>query len=210
MEGKLITFEGIDASGKSTQINLLKEKLVKDNISFIIYREPGSNKLSEKIRDILLDKSYDINDISETMLFLGARAQLTNENILKSIKKQIIICDRFTDSTLAYQGYGKGVDKEFITRCNNFITQKLNIYLTIIMDLSYKDSISRMNKDNERKESGQDRMESNTEEFYNKVRNGYISISKSNPDRYLLVDATQSANSIHKLIWNKLRNEINS
>ena len=104
----LIAFEGVDCSGKSTQIRLLENKLSKDNVSYSIYREPGGNPLSEKIRDILLDKSINIDNKAETMLFLAARAQLIVENIIPDLEQnKLVICDRFCDSTLVYQGYGK-------------------------------------------------------------------------------------------------------
>ena len=115
MLNNLIIFEGIDCSGKSTQIRLLQEKLSEKNISNSVYREPGGNDLSEKIRNILLDKNMSISDEAETMLFLAARAQLTIENIFPDLdKNKLVICDRFSDSTLVYQGYGKKVDKDII------------------------------------------------------------------------------------------------
>jgi len=121
---KLIVFEGVDASGKSTQIKLLENKFDENNISFATFREPGGNPLSERIRDILLDKSIKITDESELMLFLASRAENTINGILRELNNdRFVICDRYSDSTLAYQGYGKGLNKEFINLCNSYVTK---------------------------------------------------------------------------------------
>ena len=197
----LIAFEGVDCSGKSTQIRLLENKLSKDNVSYSIYREPGGNPLSEKIRDILLDKSINIGNKAETMLFLAARAQLIVENIIPDLEQnKLVICDRFCDSTLVYQGYGKKIDKELIKKCNFFVTQDLKPKITIIMDIDYENSLLRMGK-------SKDRMEDNSRIFFEDVINGYRELSLESPDKYFVIDANLSQEEIHDLIWKKIKIE---
>ena len=124
---KFIVFEGIDGSGKSTQIDLIVKKLIKDGIKHTLLREPGTTKTSEKIREILLDSKNDISNLTETLLFLAARAQLVREILEPNLKSnKFIICDRYCDSTLAYQGYGKGVDIAAIKMLNSLVTKGKN------------------------------------------------------------------------------------
>jgi len=200
---KFIVFEGVDSSGKSTQIKLLEKKLTEESLSFITFREPGGNILSEKIRDVLLDKKIDICDESELMLFLAARAQNTSSGIKKELSNnKFVICDRYADSTLAYQGFGKGIDKNLINLCNAFVTQGLEARLTIILDIEWNKSKGRDNTE-------KDRMENNSDLFFKKVSNGYRLLAEESPKRYFLVNGTLSINEIHKLIWNKVKKEFN-
>ena len=125
---KFIVFEGVDSSGKSTQIKLLEEKLKDRGLLFATFREPGGNILSEKIRDILLDKTLEICSESELMLFLAARAQNTSQGIKQELNNnKFVICDRYADSSLVYQGFGKNLDKDFINSCDSLD----NIIITI-------------------------------------------------------------------------------
>ena len=200
---KFIVFEGIDSSGKSTQIKLLEEKLQEKALSFVTFREPGGNILSEKIRDILLDKELDICDESELMLFLAARAQNTSYGIKKELNNnKFVICDRYTDSSLAYQGFGKNLDKNFINLCNSFVTQGLKPSLTVILDLEWS-------KSNKRQNGEKDRMEENPDIFFNKISDGYRLLAKKSPERYFLIDGTLTINEIHNLIWEKVKKEFN-
>tara|TARA_B100001750_G_scaffold32022_1_gene22013 strand:- start:848 stop:1459 length:612 start_codon:yes stop_codon:yes gene_type:complete len=200
---KFIVFEGIDGSGKSTQIKLLEEKFILSNLNYKFFREPGGNFLSEEIRNILLNKKLNICDISETMLFLASRAQLTHEKIKPALdKNNFVICDRFSDSTFAYQGYGKKVDQDMIKSLNVFATENIHPYLTILLDISYDDSLDRRGGDI-------DRMESNSRAFFDNVRNGYKEISNKYPDKYLILDATLTVQHIHSLIWNRIKKDFN-
>ena len=198
---KFIVFEGVDSSGKSTQIKLLEKKFTNKSLPFITFREPGGNILSEKIRDMLLDKEIDICDESELMLFLAARAQNTSSGIKKELNNdKFVICDRYADSSLVYQGFGKGLDKNLINLCNTFVTQGLEAHLTIILDIEWNKSKIRGNTE-------KDRMEDNSDFFFKKVSNGYRSLAEESPERYFLVDGTLSIDEIHKLIWNKVKKE---
>ena len=200
---KLIVFEGIDASGKSTQIKLLENKFDENKISFATFREPGGNPLSERIRDILLDKSIKITDESELMLFLASRAENTINGILRELNNdKFVICDRYSDSTLAYQGYGKGLNKEFINLCNSYVTKGTIPHITIVLDIERSSSVNR-------DDSEKDRMENNSDTFFENVTSGYRTISKNSPDRYFLIDGTLTIDKIHNLIWNKVKKEFN-
>ena len=200
---KLIVFEGVDASGKSTQIKLLESKFDENNISFATFREPGGNPLSERIRDILLDKSIKITDESELMLFLASRAENTINGILRELNNdKFVICDRYSDSTLAYQGYGKGLNKEFINLCNSYVTKGTIPHITIVLDIERSSSVNR-------DDSEKDRMENNSDTFFKNVTSGYRTISKNSPDRYFLIDGTLTIDTIHNLIWNKVKKEFN-
>ena len=194
----LITFEGIDCSGKSTQIKLLEKKLIDNNILHSIYREPGGNPLSEKIREILLDKTIDMSNEAETLLFLAARAELTNKNLFSDLKEnKVVICDRFSDSTLAYQGYGKKIDKDIIMRCNKFATNNLEPQLTFILDIDYEIISQRM-------KGKKDRMEENSSIFFQDVINGYKKLALNNPSRYFIIDGVLTEDIIHNFIWDKI------
>ena len=198
---RFIVFEGVDGSGKSTQIKLLEEKLEQSSISFSTFREPGGNLLSEKIREILLDKDISICDESELMLFLAARGQNTEEGILKELSKgKFVICDRYSDSTMAYQGFGKELDKDFINSCNKFVTKGKTPSITVILDISRNLSKNRDNSEN-------DRMENNSNKFFMKVEEGYRKIAKAYPSRYLLIDGSLSIEQIHEVIWSKFKKE---
>ena len=178
----LISFEGIDGCGKSTQIKILSDKLSLNNIDNIIIREPGDTKISNKIRNILLDKNNKIGEISETLLFLSARAQLVEEKIIPFSNNKVVICDRFIDSTVAYQGYGRNQDIETINTLNNFATSNINPDITFILEIDPKEAFRRLNSD------FLDRMELSGVHFLEKVSKGYKKIASSNPNRCKVID----------------------
>ena len=178
----LISFEGIDGCGKTTQIDLLVDKLRSKNMNCMVLREPGDTSISNKIREILLDKNNEICPESETLLFLSARSQLVREKIIPNIKKgNVVICDRYLDSTLAYQGYGRGLDKNMINNLNLFATNKMFPGLTFILDIDPKIAYDRIIK------KDIDRMESEGIDFLNNISNGYKIIAKSNPGRCKII-----------------------
>lgn len=187
-----ISFEGIDGSGKSTQIQLLKEKLEVNNYKVVTLREPGGSQLSENIREILLNRDYNINSETELLLFESARAYLTQNVIIPAIDKgEIVLIDRFFDSTIAYQGYGRGIDLDFINSCNMFATQN------IIPDITFYLKIN-MNTSNLRRITIQkDRIENSGLEFYNNVINGFEEIAIKNKDRVITIDGTKDVNLVH-------------
>lgn len=192
---KFISFEGIDGCGKTTQINLLSEYLDSIEQSNIIVREPGGTHVSEKIRKILLDNNNQISDETETLLFLSSRSQLINEVISKNIKNNnFTICDRYIDSTVVYQGYGRGLDLEKIKLLNEFSTSNIKPDLTFILDIKLSDSIKRIGKN-------KDRMEESGLDFLKKVSTGYQEISNTNDKRYKLIKCgTRTISSINREI----------
>ena len=184
---KLITFEGIDGSGKSTQIKLLNEWFESKQIQSKYIREPGGSNVSEMIREILLDSNNQITSFSETLLFLAARAQLVDETILPLLEKdQFVICDRFIDSTVVYQGYGRGLDVELINNINSIATKGFLPHLTIYININVELSIER------RLLSSNDRMESEGSSFLLNVKEGYDELVHLYPDRIKVIDGNDS------------------
>tara|TARA_B110000438_G_scaffold295029_1_gene337383 strand:+ start:395 stop:1024 length:630 start_codon:yes stop_codon:yes gene_type:complete len=200
MTSRLISFEGIDGSGKSTQINLLSRWLSEKNIDFVIVREPGGTSISEQIRNILLDEqNLQLCSTSESFLFLSARAQLVNEIIKPALKSgKFVICDRFIDSTLAYQGYGRGMDLAQLEAMNNMAIGGCVLGQTFLLDVDIESSIQR------RSNSEDDRMESIGVDFIRKVRDGYIQLSRKSSNRITLLDSTKDKN----LIFNKITEQM--
>ncbi len=199
-----MTFEGIDGSGKTTQIELLSKYLSNKDIKNVIIREPGGTNISENIRKILLDKKNDISFESETLLFAAARSQLVNEIIKPKLKKNcVVLCDRYIDSTLAYQGYGRGVNKDFINKMNEFATNNLVPKITFIFDIDPNVAKNRI------KQKDVDRMELLDAQFYEKVKNGYLEIAKLNKDRCYIIDCNnQNILDIHLKIIDVVKNFI--
>ena len=196
MAGSLITFEGIDGSGKSTQIQMLEHEFNKLGIEYKTFREPGGTELSEKIREILLDKeNIELISTSESLLFAAARAQLTAEQIKPTIEKgEFVICDRFTDSTIAYQGYGRGLDIKQLEEINYIATAGLTPDITFILDISPEAAAVRMEAE------ASDRMEETGVDFFRRIQEGYRQIKEQNPNRYRLFNGQQSPENVFKEI----------
>ena len=193
-----ITFEGIDGSGKTTQVELLKLYFENLGKTVITIRDPGSTLISEKIRNILLDSNnLSISPQSETLLFTAARAQIVHEVIKPSLEKnKIVICDRFIDSTSAYQGYGRDMNLVNIGYLNKFAMQGVHPNFTFLIDISTQESTNRLNK------SSLDRIELAGNDFYEKVRAGYIDLVKNFPERIFRIDGSLPIEDIHSKIIN--------
>ena len=196
MTGSLITFEGIDGSGKSTQIQMLEHEFNMLGVEYKTFREPGGTELSEKIRAILLDKeNIELISTAESLLFAAARAQLTAEQIKPSIAKgKFVICDRFTDSTIAYQGYGRGLDIKQLEEINYIATDGLTPDITFILDISPEVAALRMEAE------ASDRMEEMGVDIFRRIRVGYREIKDQNPNRYSLINGEQSPENVFKEI----------
>ena len=189
---KIFSFEGIEGVGKSTQINLLKEYLETNGYSTEILREPGSTITGESIRSILLDSKENLSSESELLLMFAARAQLISEKVNNS-NSDIILFDRFYDASLAYQGFGRNLPIDFIHSLITFINCP-EPRLTFLLDISVQDSFERKVND------VKDRIESAGNEFFQKVREGYLEIAKNNQKRIKVIDAMQSIDDINKSI----------
>jgi len=193
-KGIFITLEGIDFSGKSTQAKYILKLLKKNNIDYVFLREPGGTKLSERVRHILLNKGeIDICPKSELWLYLAARSQLVQEEILPVLKKGgIVICDRFYDSTIAYQAYGRGLDKDFIKAANLFAADNLVPDLTIFFDITADRAFKR--KSNMKRVK--DRLENEQKSFFRKIRKGYLELTKNNKRRFKVIDGSKSISKV--------------
>ncbi len=193
-KGLFITFEGGDGCGKTTQIKLLDEYLRGKGYNTLLTREPGSKGLGVKLREILLNYDGEVSPVCESFLFLADRAQHVDCIIKPALQEGVIVlCDRHTDSTVAYQGYGRGLDLEQIHRLNNIATSGLKPDLTIVLDVDVETSQKRVG-------SEKDRMESAGVEFFERVRKGFLEIAKQEPNRVKVVDSTQSIEDIHNQI----------
>ena len=199
MKGKFITFEGSEGSGKSTQIELAQQYLESRGRDVLFVREPGGVKISEAIRKILLDpKIKDMSDECETLLYMAARAQLVEEVIIPALNNgKVIVCDRFLDSTVAYQGYGSGVDIEIIKNIGKFVTQGYEPDLTFLFDLDVNKGFARINRP-------KDRIEQRSIDYHNRVRKGYLEIANNEPDRVKLIDACKSKDEIQSIIAERI------
>ena len=189
---KIITFEGIEGVGKSTQINLLKDYIESRGLSATIFREPGSTTIGENIRSILLDSKENLSKESELLLMFAARAQLISEKV-KISNTDFILFDRFYDASVAYQGFGRGLSVDFINNLISFINCP-QPDLTFLLDISVENGFKRKIND------VKDRIESSGDEFFEKVRQGYLKIAKSQPERIKVIDAMGSIEDINKEI----------
>lgn len=198
-----ITFEGIDGSGKSTQIKRLKERLVTEGYEVEIFRDPGGTTISEKIREILLNPELEIDPVTELLLFSAARSQLISEKVLPLLKKgTIVILDRFYDSTIAYQGYGrKSVPLKEIEEVNKIASHLRAPDLTFYLQISLEQARKRTHTKHK------DRMEQSGDNFYRQVVEGFDKIAAVE-DRIHTIDATLSAEKIHEQIWKSILNQL--
>ncbi len=193
-QGLFITFEGPDGCGKTTQMKLLAEYFTKNGKEVVLTREPGGKGLGEKVREILLNYDGEVSDRCESFLFLADRAQNIDIIVNPAVKAgKIVLCDRHIDSTVAYQGYGRGLDIERINMLNNLATNGKKPDLTFVFDVDVETSMKRVGKE-------KDRMESAGVEFHNRVRQGYLELAKQEPQRIKVIDATKSIEEIHKKV----------
>lgn len=200
--GGFITFEGIEGCGKSTQMGLLKAHLLKKGLDVITVREPGGTGLGERIRSILTSTGAGISPWAELFLFEACRAELVKETIRPALDNGVtVICDRFTDSTLAYQGFGRGLAKEAISAVNALATGGLKPGITFLIDCPPEVGLERAWSRIRGKEGArEDRFEKEDISFHKKVREGYLRIAAGEPGRVRVIDGSRDIHSIHKEI----------
>jgi len=198
MKGKFVTFEGSEGCGKSTQSRMLFEYLKSKGKKVIYLREPGGVKVSEMIREILLNPKSKISPEAETLLYMAARACVVDEIIKPALALgKIVICDRFMDSTFAYQGYGLGIDIKLIKIIGDFATQGIGPDLTIFLDLPVKSGLKH-------RHNCKDRIEQRSVNYHEKVRKGYLAMAQSQPQRIKIVkvkeDKVQTQGNVREIV----------
>ena len=193
--GIFITFEGSEGSGKSTQIQFVQKLFKSKNKDFVLIREPGGVKISEKIRAILLDnENSEMGQECETLLYMAARAQLVKEVLVPALRAgKIVLCDRFLDSTLVYQGYGCGVDIPTIEMIGQFATQNIQPDLTLLFDIDIQKGFSRISRT-------KDRIENRELDYHNQVRKGYQELARKYSQRIKMINADQPKDIVSSLV----------
>jgi dTMP kinase len=196
-----ITFEGCEGCGKSTQSRALKNRLSRLGLSVLFLHEPGGTILGNRISYLLKwAKNVSISPVAELLLFNASRAHLV-ETVIKPalIEGKVVVCDRFTDSTLAYQGYGRGLDLSMVKSVCDTATQGLKPDLTVFLDVPVDEGLRR-----KKEVSNQDRFEQIDLVFHRRVREGYLKMAGEEPARWLVIDGTQSRKEIQEIIWQKV------
>ena len=206
--GLFVTLEGGEGAGKSVQVSALARCLESSGRTVRYTREPGGTALGERLRDIVLGlapglasggESLGLDPLSETLLFIAARAELVAAVIAPALSRgEIVVCDRFVDSTLAYQGFGRGIALDTIERLNEVATGGLHPHLTVLLDLPAADGLARAGED------GGDRFERETLDFHKRVRAGYRTLAEREPKRWLVIDAGQPSEAVTEQIWRRL------
>ena len=201
-----ITFECPDGSGKSTQIWRTAEFLRGLGHEVLLTREPGGTSIGDQIRDIVHDvANTDMCSPAEVLLYSASRAQLVHQVILPHLKTGgVVVCDRYADSTFAYQGYGRGMDKEALRLITQFATQQLKPDLTIYLDLDPAEGLKRKQNASSAGEGEWNRMDQLALDFHRRVRSGYLEMARSEPDRWLVIDAMDSIEAVSQAICQRL------
>lgn len=196
MPGVFITFEGPEGGGKSTQSKLLAEALERAGYSVLRTREPGGTPLGDGVRALLLDPKLEVCAMTEFLLFSASRAQIVRDVIRPALERnQIVICDRYADSSLAYQGWGRGLNREFLHEVTWEATGGLRPHVTVLLDLEPKLGLMRAAAT-----GAPDRLERADLEFHRAVRAGFLALAESEPERFLTIDATRPPLEIHEWI----------
>ena len=196
--GLFITFEGVEGAGKSTQIRRLAASLEEEGVSVLVTREPGGTQISERIRELLLERRHHkMVSTTELLLYAAARSQHVVESIVPALEEgQTVISDRFGDATTAYQGHGRGLDLELINRLNRVATGGLVPDLTIVLDVPVKVGLGRARRRRRR----MDRLEIENLEFHQRVREGYLAIAKEEPQRVVVINSQRNPKRVHNEI----------
>ena len=193
MVAKFITVEGTEGVGKTTNINFIKSWLKQNEIKFVATREPGGTPLAEEIRDLLLKPRDElVVSTAELLLMFAGRAQQLNKVILPALQADTwVLCDRFTDATYAYQGFGRQMTSELIVQLENIVQGDIRPDLTLLLDIPVEIGLERAND-----RGDPDRFEQEQQDFFNRVRAGYLSLANENSDRYVVIDASQEIQGV--------------
>ena len=202
MKGWFITFEGCDGCGKSTQLTKLKKYLEDKGVDFIFTREPGGGRISEGIREILLNgKNAEMSDECEALLYAASRAQHIRDRVAPGLEAgKVVVCDRYVDSSFAYQAYARGLGMEFVSKINAFALEKYRPDLTVFIDLTPEAAFMRKHGVDEN-----DRLEQAGMAFHKRVYEGYKAVAKAEPDRVVCVDGNQTPQEIFEQVVKTLK-----
>lgn len=205
--GRFITFEGGEGCGKSTQIRLLAERLRAAGKEVLLTREPGGTALAERIRSLVREESDDPpNSRAETLLFIASRAQVVENVIRPALASGTwVLCDRFADSTFAYQGYGRGLDLDELKRINSFATGGLEPDRTILLNVSPEVSARRMRAREAATNTDADRMEKAGDDFHARLRQGFLELAAAEPERFAVIQADGSVEEVEEAVWNSIQ-----
>jgi len=205
VKGFFVAFEGIEGAGKSTLLYKLSEVLRQKGIPFKTTREPGGPRTAEAIRQVILNKDLPIEPMTELFLLMASRYENTVKVIIPALENgYVVLSDRYRDSSLAYQGYGRGIPLEFIEELNEKATLGLKPDLVFIVDISVEDMLERLDK----REGEKNRMDSQEEEFYRRVRRGYLLIARREPERYIVLDGTKPVEQLIGKIISIMRDKM--
>lgn len=197
----LITFEGIEGCGKSTQVDLLFDYLTRKGYNVIKTREPGGTVFGEALRDVALQKNIDVFPLSELLTIMAIRAQHVEELIMPALQdRTIVLCDRFVDASYAYQGYGRGIDLGIIETLNRLVTKGIRPNLTVLIDCAAGLGLKRKAKDHR----SLDRFEKESLSFHRKIRNAYLKLADEDQRRFFVVDGKSKIEDVHRLIKEKV------
>ncbi len=195
-----ITFEGGEGSGKSVQVRALYRRLLKLDVPALLTHEPGGTPFGERLgRWLKWTEGTALSPVTELLLFNASRSQLITEVIQPNLRDdKIVICDRYADSTTAYQSYGRGLDLEIVRAVNNAATQGLTPVLTVLLDIPVEEGLAR------KRATRKDRFEQQDIAFHRRVREGYLKLAREEPERWLVIDATHSKDKIAQIIWERV------
>ncbi len=205
--GLFISFEGLDGSGKSTQIVKLAEQLRAVHHDVLLTREPGGTAIGDQIRSILHDvRNTEMTALTEFLLYSASRAQLVRQVIRPHLERGgTVLCDRFADSSIAYQGYGRQLDLGWVCQVTHFVTGGLMPHLTVYLDLPVEAGLARKQAAFAAQQGERNRLDLQPVEFYQRVREGYLHMAQAEPQRWLVVDATQPIYQVQQCIWERLQ-----
>lgn len=207
MRGKFITFEGPEGGGKSTHVRELAEQLRAEGKTVLVTREPGGTRLAELIRGLVREEVEDPPVTRcEVLLFIAARAQVVSEVIRPALARgEWVICDRFADSTFAYQGYGRGIDVGLLKNFNDFATEGLVPDLTILLDVPPETSKARLAERQAATATSADRIEQAGDMFHRRLRDGFLELAKAEPDRFVVIDSSGPREEVSDRVWTAVR-----
>lgn len=202
----LITFEGIEGSGKTTQIELLGNYLTGKGYSVVQTREPGGTGFAEALREVLLKKGLEVDPLSELLVFMAMRAQHVEEVIMPALQDgKVVLCDRFVDATYAYQGYGRKIDLGVIETLNRLVTKGIRPNLTILLNVTAERGLKR-----KAASSPMDRIEEEDITFHQRIKKAYEKLAKEDPKRFFVVDGSLRVEAIHEIVRVKVSNVLKS